>query len=38
MKKYETPEMDIVYFDVEDIITASNGTGGDMPIEEPGMM
>ncbi len=32
MKKYETPEMEIMYFDVTDIITTSNNTGtGDDP-------
>ena len=29
-EKYETPEMEIVIFDSEDIITASNGSGDDI--------
>lgn len=30
MKKlsYETPEMEVVYFEAEDVIRTSNGTGG----------
>ena len=28
MKKYETPEMEIVIFDVEDVITTSSLTDG----------
>lgn len=29
MKKYETPEMEIMYFDVTDIITSSTSTSSD---------
>lgn len=28
MKKYETPEMEVILFENEDIVTASMGDGG----------
>ncbi len=33
MKKYETPEMEVVLFENEDIVTTSSGLGGGE--EEP---
>ena len=35
MEKFEYPEMEIVEFDTEDIITASNASNTDAPIETP---
>lgn len=29
MKEYETPELEVIYFETEDILTSSPGTGLD---------
>lgn len=34
MSKFEAPKMEVIVFEVEDVITTSNGEGGG-PIETP---
>ena len=34
MKKFETPEIEVVEFAVEDVITTSNGNGTMLPDDE----
>lgn len=34
MKQFEAPEMEIVQFEVADVITTSGGNGTEMPKDE----
>lgn len=36
-EKYTTPEMEIIEFEVEDIITASGGGPIELPVIKPGL-
>ena len=36
MKQYKKPEAKVVFFDVEDVLTASTGEGGNVSANPPG--